>query len=195
MDKTIEFNLSIKSIENAQKELRNFLDALKARVNKEFVQLSLEWIKKRAISYLIDSGLNSKIINEIRNSFITTIKNNSGTLELRHDKGAYIEFGVGIVGQGTNYPNKFSDINWEYNVPSRYKREDNHWSFKLKSNEPLDMLESSVTGKKDRIGRIHYSTTGQKGIMFMYNAIMDFANNGGIIESLYDQAMRNCLGE
>lgn len=195
MKKTISFDLSEESIKNAQKELNNILKKMQKQVNMEFISMSLDWIKNRAIEYLYISGLNANMVGQLANSFIKKIGVKSGSLILNDEKGTYIEFGVGIKGNEKGYPNDFAKINWEYNVPSEAKAEDGHWNFNLKSNEPLDMLRSSVEEKQNaKTGKIYYKTYGQQGVYFMYNAIMDYSNNISIVGQIYENAMKRILG-
>lgn len=48
----------------------------------------------------------------------------TGTITAGSDHAAYVEFGVGVVGQGT-YPG--DDSGWQYNVPSEFKDETGGW--------------------------------------------------------------------
>lgn len=197
MSKTINFDLSDKGIQNAQKQINNMIAKIQSQVNTEFISLSLDWIKNRAIQYLNSSGLDAGIIQELQTRFVKKVFVRTGHLILDHEKGAYIEFGVGIEGGKTPYPNTFSkDLYWEYDVDSKFKSSDDRsWKFVLKSNEPLDIKQDkiSMVAIKNN-GDIVYKTTGSQGILFMYNAIMDYANNISIPGSLYETALNKIIG-
>lgn len=197
MSKTINFDLSDKGIQNAQKQINNMIAKIQSQVNTEFISLSLDWIKNRAIQYLNSSGLDIGMIQELQASFVKKVFVRTGHLILDHEKGAYVEFGVGIEGGKNSYPNTFSkDLYWEYDVDSKFKSSDDRsWKFVLKSNEPLDIKQDKISMVAIKnSGDIVYKTTGSQGILFMYNAIMDYANNISIPGELYETALNKIIG-
>lgn len=197
MSKIIGFDLSDAGIQNAQKQINNIIKQIQKQVNTEFISLSLDWIKNRAIQYLNSSGLDAGIIQELQTRFVKQVFVRTGHLILDHEKGAYVEFGVGIEGSKSPYPNTFAkDLYWEYDVDSNFKSsKDRSWRFVLKSDQPLDIKQDKITAiaKKDN-GDTVYKTTGSQGILFMYNAIMDYANNISIPGSLYETALNKIIG-
>ena len=197
MSKVINFDLSENGVQNVKKQINNIIKQIQGQVNIEFISLSLDWIKNRSIQYLNSSGLNGDMIQDLQNRFVKQVFKNSGTLTLDHEKGAYIEFGVGIEGGKTPYPNTFSkDLYWEYDVDSRFKNQkDRSWTFVLKTNEPLDIREdkAEMVAFKGN-GNIVYKTIGSQGILFMYNAIMDYATNISIPGGLYETALNKIIG-
>lgn len=197
MSKIISFDLSDAGIQNAQKQINNIIKQVQKQVNIEFISLSLDWIKNRAIQYLNSSGLDAAMIQELQTRFVKNVFVRTGHLILDHEKGAYIEFGVGIEGSKSPYPNTFAeDLYWEYDVDSNFKTStDRSWRFILKTGQPLDIKPDKVTMLKIKnSGDTVYSTTGSQGILFMYNAIMDYANNISIPGSLYETALNKIIG-
>lgn len=192
MKKTISFELSEKSITNAQKELNNILKKMQTQVNREFISMSLDWIKNKAIEYLYASGFGNSIIQQIRGSFSTTIKNNEGSLVVAHEKGAYVEFGVGKIAKQSPHP-EASSLGWEYDVDSGYKSlTSRSWVFALDNDEVLNIRYEDTT-QLSRTKSV-YMTQGSKGAFFMYNAIMDYANNISIVGKIYENAIQKVLG-
>ena len=197
MSKIISFDLSDAGIQNAQKQINNIIKQVQNQVNIEFISLSLDWIKNRAIQYLNSSGLDAGIIQELQTRFVKQVFVRTGHLILDHEKGAYIEFGVGIEGSKSPYPNTFAkDLYWEYDVDSNFKSSnDRSWRFVLKSDRPLDIKQDKITAIAEKgNGDIVYKTTGSQGILFMYNAIMDYASNISIPGSLYETALNKIIG-
>ena len=198
MNKIVTFDLSEKGIVNAKKEIKNIIKAINKEVNTEFVSMCLDWIQNRAIQYLETSGLDSDMINALRENFVKKVFVNAGHLVVSHPQGAYIEFGVGQVGLQEPYPKaEFNqEINWEYDMDSDAKYPlSRRWTFVIKSNEPLDMLPQNAKLYKEKDnGNKVYISQGSQGVLFMYNAIMDFANNLEIPAQLYRSAWAKYLG-
>lgn len=194
MTKTIKFNLSQKGIEALQAEINNIQKKITSDVIYSFLKESLEWIRGRAIRYLNQSGFSTQIVEEISGSFELSVLKTYGKIKVNHPKAAYVEFGVGIVGDDNAYPKLFApNLVWEYNVSSPAKKDDGRWTFSAKESEPLDMRESDVEKKISSKGREYYSTYGGEGAMFMYNAIMDYANSG-IAKQIYISNLQRLVG-
>lgn len=192
MRKIISFDLSDSGIKKAQSELNNIISKIKNEVNAEFISLSLDWIKNRAIEYLNNSGLGSAIIAELQASFVKTVTGNVGTLVVDHEKGAYIEFGVGAKGGQTPHP-EASELGWEYDVDSPYKSPlSRRWIFALNENEALDIRYEDVTqiSKTNKV----YSTQGSQGTLFTYNAVMDYATDIATVAAIYNKALTRVIG-
>lgn len=198
MSRVINFDLSDKGIQNAQKEINDLIAKIQNQVNTEFISLSLDWIKNRAIQYLNSSGLDGNLVQEFQNRFVKQVFVRNGHLILDHEKGAYVEFGVGIEGGKNPYPNTFAkNLSWEYDVDSNFKSSsDRSWRFVLKAGEPLDIRQDKVTALHEKAsGDIVYGTIGSQGVLFMYNAIMDYATNISIPGGLYETALNRIIGD
>jgi len=196
MSKVLTFDLSEKGIKKVQKELEKIQECLKNDINIEFIRLSLEWIKNRAYKYLLESGHDLDLVNAINGSWKLNLNKISGTLINDYDKSAYVEFGVGEVGQEQPYSNQFAtELHWEYNLPTYSKNYmTGEWSFVIDNYDIVDIREKNIT-KKDEVdlGKTLITTRGNQGAMFMYNAIMDYANNMSIPAQLYRNALEKFL--
>lgn len=196
MSKVLTFDLSEKGIKKVQDELKKIQEQLKNNINIEFIRLSLEWIKNRAYKYLLASGHDLDLVNAINGSWKVNLNKISGTLINDYDKSAYVEFGVGEVGQEQPYSNQFAtELHWEYNLPTYSKNYmTGEWSFVIDNYDIVDIREKNIT-KKDKVdlGKTLITTRGNQGAMFMYNAIMDYANNMSIPAQLYRNALEKFL--
>ena len=196
MSKVLTFDLSEKGIKKVQKELEKIQERLKNDINIEFIRLSLEWIKNRAYKYLLASGHDLDLVNAINGSWKLNLNKISGTLINDYDKSAYVEFGVGEVGQEQPYSNQFAtELHWEYNLPTYSKNYiTGEWSFVIDNYDIVDIREKNITKKEEvDLGKTLITTRGNQGAMFMYNAIMDYANNMSIPAQLYRMSLEKFL--
>lgn len=193
MNKIVTFDLSEKGIVNAKKEIKNIIKTINKEVNTEFVSMCLDWIQNRAMYYLNASGgTGQTIINEIQQSFEKIVKVQTGKLVLNHEKGAYVEFGVGAKGDQEKHP-KATELGWEYDVDSNAKYPlSRRWTFVLDNGEALNIKYEDITQLTSN--KRVYETQGSSGVLFMYNAIMDFANNLEIPAQLYRSAWAKYIG-
>lgn len=174
----ISLGLSAASIDDAIKKIDRAKKQLKA-MNDEFLEQCCEWVKTRANLYLDLSGLNSGFINEIKRGWQTPTKQDGSYVLTNHGRGYSVEFGIGIIGQGS-YEGDFPD-GYEYNVDSTAKLSDGSWIFRVQNIETLDIKEENVMPRANT-GEIVYEegrtirTKGQKAVMFCYHAIVDFCN-------------------
>ncbi len=159
------------TIDKAVEKLRKYQKLLK-RANQEFMIESLEWIKENAnenlksrVGYFAGT-LNLKnywVINEI----------NESTYELRNtnDKGAYVEFGTGIVGLGSH--EKADEVNYEYDV-------NNHGAFGW----------SWYNSKDNYMVR---GFTGYEGKSFLWDAFFEYYSSGEFTR-IYERTYRQIIG-
>lgn len=187
MSRQIEFTLSVSGITALQEELKSLQSQIKTEINRKFISLSLDWIKERAISYLNASGYDGEIVAEIAGSFVKTVVGNVGTLLVNHEKGAYLEFGVGVIAKGSAH-NLANQVGWQYDVDSPRKTASRGWAFLKDSGKPLDMRRDDVIISKDE--KVYF-THGGTGASFLYQAEMDFK---GVAEQIYMQAAKSVLG-
>ncbi len=128
---------------------------------------------------LLDIGDNVK--SEIAINWHTEkISTNKIALINSSDKSVYVEFGVGIVGQEN--PHEIADIaGYKYNMPSEYKHagnyhDENTWRFKKKSKNDIDLQDGYYEEWMTKDGSLKIITRGSPSTMFVYNSVMDFAN-------------------
>ena len=189
MNKTIKFDLSTKGVQEAQEKLARYVSAIKTVIIERFISVAFDWIIERASSRLASSGYDSRLVSDIALSFEKDVSGNYGILTLNHDKGAYLEFGVGIRGGSSPHP-EASSVGWDYDVDSKYKRSDRSWSFYLDGGDIVDLREEDIDASREMsLGRIRYTTYGGEGSAFLYNAMMDLVTNGSAIKMLFERAI------
>ena len=96
-----------------------------------------------------------------------------------HNQAVYIEFGVGIVGQGTHPKSSGAKIgggDYRYNLPSDAK------------NRSVAMGYASDTWYHKGL------TKGNQAAMYMYNAFMDYYH-GGKYREIYKQAFSEIMSK
>jgi hypothetical protein len=188
--KKIVVALNQKSIQQSINYLKNLRHNIK-RMMDELLEFACEWIINRANWYIAMSDLGDLVKMDIRNSWSYVVSNGSAKIENNSDKAVFVEFGVGVVGEGSPHPNAQTE-GYEYNVQRTYidgkgfahstKDENGMWYFWTNSNE-LDLPLNALTdirgfddfrGRKREQGkRIVVGTQGAKGVWFAYNAIVD----------------------
>jgi len=82
------------------------------------------------------------------------------------------------VGEGSPHP-QASEENYNYNIPTDYKKADGTWQFKTHSaEEPVDLKRRNYEIKPLYRGqRLLISTKGNEAGLYAYNALMDFVMN------------------
>lgn len=144
--------LSVNSIDSMRKDFQRMEKKLPT-VKKKFIKQSLDYLEERAKLYIASSIGGSSwytITHTLENSFKTdpTI----GKIINDCFYCAYVEFGTGIVGDGTHENPK----TYQYDVN---KHGDDGWWF------------------KDENGTLHW-TKGMKAHRFMYQATIDYVTTG-----------------
>ena len=154
-------NKIIKNLENVKKALANDVDIL-------FIDLSLDWISKRA-NEILDVRTKNFWGSDAR-VWTKKIDKKIGILENQDMNSASIEFGIGDEGA------RFGEIQhiakeqgWEYNKPSEFKDDRGRWTFK-----------DARTG-------IWVTFSGYQGKSFLYDAFIEYMQ-GRIWVQLYQQA-------
>ena len=188
--KKVVVELNTKSVDQAINYLKNLRKNIKKMMD-EFLEFACEWVIKRANTYVELSDIGDLVKLEIKSGWEYTVANGIAKIENRTAQAVFVEFGVGIVGQGKPHPNAGIE-GYEYNKPRTYtdnsgrlistKDENGMWYFWTNSNE-LDIPLSAVDDirgfddfrgrKKEKGKRIVVGTRGTKGVMYAYNAIVD----------------------
>ena len=194
MSKTINIDFSNKSIKNAINQIRNIRTKFsKCYIQDKYLLSVYNYIVSKSNEYLYASGFDNKLISEISASWEYQIT--SGILKMTntHEKSVYVEFGIGIIGQGSGYPQTFNPSYYEYNIPTEYKREDGSWRFDLGDGEILDIRQQDIISEEIRDnGKTIVKTKGYPATLFVYNAIMDFQSSG-MYKKLWNQVLEKEL--
>lgn len=182
----IKIGLNQKSINNAIKTLNKAKNQLENQMTVDLLNGCYEWLKKRANELLSYSDIGENVKNGIMDGWtIETISANKVIVKNTHEKAVYVEFGVGLVGEESPHANA-SETNYEYNVESDSKDENGMWGFYVNSSD-LDLPQSSLEfgtvrlidkDRKKQRNRLFVKTSGAKGIMYAYNALMDLKEYG-----------------
>ncbi len=207
MKKTIVVRMNKKSVDEAVFKLK-VLRKFYPKMQYEFMQFVCEWIIERANFYIEMADLGSLVKSDIQNSWDYDIfPDYSAKITNNAQKAVFVEFGVGIVGQGQPHPNANKE-GYEYNKidenSPKTKIEDGTWYFWTNSNE-LDLPLSALTdirGHDDYRGergkRLVVGTQGAKGVMYAYNAIVDaktdLANPNGVLATEWNKILERYIG-
>ena len=171
----INIELNPKSIREAIKTLKNQKKVLSEQAIPEFMLRSTEWIKNRANEILNGSDIGVQIVQNITSSWhIDIISNSHIVLYNMSWKSAYVEFGVGIVGQSTPHPNA-SQTNYEYNVDSPYKYSNGGWAFSVADQSELDIPKDAIIEQSySSFYGLTIYTRGTQGLWYLFNAMEDY---------------------
>lgn len=170
-----------KDLQKVSNKLEQVKKNVQTKTNRRFLELSLEWLHAKSVEYLemnFPENELSSLIAEISNSFEKEISGNMARLINNHKNAVYIEFGVGIVGQGTHPTSSNAKIgggNYEYNIPSKAKE-----YAQEKTGQPNSWFYRGLT-------------QGNRAAMYMYNAFMDF--QGGVYKTIYEQAFQETFAK
>jgi|GEM_PF-6692932 len=205
--KKIRGNLKIASLTNIEKTLDTYAEAIRDKLPKAFLEESCKWIIKEAQRQLqtyfpIDEGMRKKLGIKSSFDFKLAADNKSVRLFNSHNQAAFIEFGIGRVGENAPHA-KAKEANWRYNVPSKAKDQmaDNLDKFRAGGGDMSDMwwLEdggygawwaSGKNGAKERI------TQGEEATEFLYGALVKFKEQNiwqSIVSKVYYRAVHGRL--
>ena len=203
--KKLNIELSEKSIQNAIRELKRIQGIVqKNELIKEFTEYICEWIISKANFYLESSDIGELVKLQIRNAWTYTVGKDGAKIINTADKAVFVEFGVGIVGQGNPHPNA-SIEGYTYNIPTTSKDDDGMWYFWSNSNE-LDIPTKAIVdmrgyddfrGKGKESGkRIVVGTRGTYGVMYAYNALVDARNSlkNGELAKKWNEIVERYIG-
>lgn len=177
--KKINVGLSVSSIENAIKELKQIKSNIR-NINRDFIKQSLVWIQNRADTYL-DSTVyrypNSANIADYWE--IKQTKNGKGgnlAYELRNknDVACFVEFGTGLVGDKHKHP-LADELEYEYD---KNNHNQDGWDFAFEYNGQLF---------------IYKGFDGYEGKSFLYNAFFEYFHLGEykrIYQEVYDSYIK-----
>lgn len=213
--------LNAKSISTAIKKLQKVQKSFPKMV-EQLLNRSRLWIMQRANENIDRSDIGSNIKNTIKSQWrLTEIVD--GTCKLINEdsfgngenKAVFVEFGIGVVGGSKPHPEAFAN-GYEYNVPSDFKgmhEDTDEWSF-FSNEEDLDIPQTAITKSfslkgsirssyrtkkgevhtyKDTRDRYLVYTKGTQGVLFLYNALVDFKSQGQA-KSIWQAICKEYLG-
>lgn len=138
-------------------------------VNQKFISRSLEFIEENAKIYIDQTTGGSnwyQLTGNLKNSFEKELLDNLGKLINNCYYSAYVEYGTGVVGNGT-HPDSEGYV-YDVNMHG-----DNGWWF------------------FDDKGNMHW-TKGMEAHRFLYNAINDYVD--GEYKKIFDEVWKEEIG-
>lgn len=170
----IEVELNAKSIKKAIKLLKEQKKVLVDEAIPEFMMRSAEWIANEANRILNVADIGSQIKQNIASSWhIKMVSQNRIILYNMSWKAAFVEFGVGIVGEGSPHPNA-SQTGYEYNVDTPYKYSNGGWDFVVDNISDLDIPQDAIIESYYGYAGMTVYTRGTKGVWYLFNAVQNF---------------------
>ena len=194
----INIELNQKSIEQAKKQLL-YVKKILPQMQKDFLEDVAMWLIERANMYLNNSDIGENVKIDIRNGWGYNFTPTGLQITNSTEKAVFVEFGVGIVGQGNAHPQASAE-GYEYNVKSPYKDKSGSGTWVFKSTlENLDLPQQNVDFAYNSSGTDYAIVTrGSKGVWYAYNAIVDAQielakANGGEIGALWETVKRKYI--
>lgn len=172
--KTINIELTKKSIANAIKALENYKKNMPTMV-EEYLWACCEYIDNKAMKFLLSSDIGTNVVEEIINSRKIVVSKNSAKLTYG-GKAAFIEFGVGYNGKDT-YSfdiNPLLQAEWQYDIETGKKLHDRSWIFNVNDEDDIDISPKNIIKATENTVR----TRGNQAVSFVYKAIIDFKTTG-----------------
>ena len=170
----INVELSTKSVKETIKAIKKQRAILTDQAIPEFMLRSAEWISAEANKIVNLSDIGAEIKYNITSSWhIKVISKTRIVLYNMSWKAAYVEFGVGIVGEASPHPNA-SQTDYEYNVDSPYKYSNGGWDFKVNNPMELDIPQDAIIEEYHGYEGITIYTRGTKGVWYLFNAMENF---------------------
>lgn len=176
----ITVSLNKSSINNAIKQLQNIKRKIPKMLQELLVRCA-EFVIERANIYLQNADRGENVKNDIMSSWSYSFIGNSLIIRNTSDKAVYVEFGVGIVGEGSHPA--ASEAGYDYNQDSSAKQDDGSWHFFANESDldiPLNNVDWGVYGTDDGRNRMSIYTRGAVGEMYAYNALEDLRTSGKI---------------
>ena len=161
-----KYVFSVNSIRELKKDISKFESRL-PRLKRKFIKYSLDFLEQRAKYWIRQTTGGSSwyvLTHELENSF----KKDATVGKIINDCwwSAYVEFGTGVVGEGTHEDPQ----NYQYDINNH--GEDGWWF-------------------KDDKGRLHW-TKGMTAHRFMYQAMNEYVN--GEYKKIFKKAFDEVIG-
>lgn len=172
----LNIRLNPQSIQSAINALKTAENTLRNKMFNELITACAEQIKSFANDRLSIADIGSNVKVEIMSSWVLNIVGKTAKLTNTADKAAYVEFGVGIVGQQKPHDNA-AKTGYQYNMPSKHKLADGTWLFTT-TYDDLDLPKSAIIDKHygNTADTLVIETKGTPATMYAYNAVVDFVS-------------------
>ena len=161
--KTITFNLSVASVENAIKELRAYQKDLNKKVDMLAKRLADEGVEVAKVQLLTGYDKPAYFTGELLNSMKTVNVGNAVYLvQTDSEHAAYVEFGTGHIGEKRPYPYPLPEgVSWDYvvgdQIVANLAKGIYGWFYKAKDGQT-------------------YFTPGMESRPFMHDTFIDLLN-------------------
>ena len=147
------------TIEAAITQLKAKRKELKQMQNDFFLECA-NWFIERANHYIALHNIGDAITAELQSSWSVFVTPKGVSIQNLHQKAAYVEFGIGVEGQGSPHP--MAGYNgYNYDTPTSAKNYDGSWVFESDDSQ-LDTPRDKVTvigGRLNELGgEIQYRT-------------------------------------
>ena len=184
--------LNKKSLNEIKANIKKIQQQIKNEIIPNFLKECCYKIQEMANENLslVDIGANVKldIMAGWNEPIITKTK---AILTNSADKAVYVEFGVGIGGKSSPHDNA-NKAGYEYDVDSFAKNADRSWFFSSSLSD-LDIPLENVEQLAGNDNQMIFQSWGAPATMFVYNAMMDFANNQ-IAKTLWEKTLKKYWG-
>lgn len=195
----INIDLSKKSIENAIKQIK----AVQKKVQKDLPRVYLEKCVAKIIELanqnLMITDIGSEVKALIQSSWQISpvvgnriVLSNNAEFESGKNLAVFVEFGVGIVGQGSKHT-LANQANYEYNVLTDAKDQFGNWVYTLDGGESRMNIESNYYESENTASGLRIKTQGTPATMFLYKAWKTFETSGAY-KTLWEQAKAEVIG-
>ena len=168
-------NLSAKSVENAKKQLEKAKKQLETEMLYDFLNTCCTFIVEQSKNYIMNSTIGDSVKMNIISGWQPPVIRQEGKKVIARitntdSQAVYVEFGVGIVGKENPHERVSNgNVNYEYNMPSRYKKKDNSWIFSVSGDSDIDIQAEYIDNRTTNTVR----TKGSPAVMYAFNACVD----------------------
>ena len=168
-------NLSAKSVESAIKKLEKAKEQLETEMLYDFLNACCSFIVEQSKTYIMSSTIGDNVKMNIISGWQPPVIRQEGKRVIARitntdSQAVYVEFGVGIVGKQNAHDRVSSgQVDYEYNMPSRYKKKDNSWIFSVSSDSDIDIQAEYIDNRTTNTVR----TKGSPAVMYAFNACVD----------------------
>lgn len=193
----INISLDKKSIQNAIKQINAVKKKMAKKLPTVYLQKCVASIIDIANRNLSLTNIGSDVQSLIQTSWIIsdvvgnkiTLSNNA-EYESGKNLAVFVEFGVGIVGQGSSHK-LASQVGYEYNVLSDAKDQFGNWIYSLDGGVGTMNIESNYYEMSN--DGLWIKTKGSPSTMFLYKAWKEFETSG-LYKQLWEQAKAEVIG-
>lgn len=195
----INIDLSKKSIENAIKQINAVQKKVQTDLPRVYLEKCVAKIIELANQNLMITDIGSEVKALIQSSWQISpvvgnriVLSNNAEFESGKNLAVFVEFGVGIVGQGNKHT-LASEANYEYNVLTDAKDQFGNWVYTLDGGESRMNIESNYYESENTASGLRIKTQGTPATMFLYKAWKTFETSGAY-KTLWEQAKAEVIG-